>query len=92
MHVCAGRAHPFDHPSSPSMNRSRSTTRLAPHSLALIVLLAIPSREAAAQVRERPAPFDSVGRILAITPPAVITEQQLDFALDTIENSLRAAA
>ena len=51
------------------MNRSRSTTRLAPHSLALIVLLAIPSREAAAQVRERPAPFDSVGRILAITPP-----------------------
>ena len=51
------------------MTRSRSTARLALHSLALIALLATPSREAAAQVRERPVPFDSVGRIIAITPP-----------------------
>lgn len=32
------------------------------------------------------------GDVLAITPPAVITEEQLDFALDTIEQILQAAA
>jgi hypothetical protein len=55
-------------PSQPSMILPRPTSRLASLTLAL-VLFALPSREAAAQIRERPIPFDSAGRILAITPP-----------------------
>ena len=34
----------------------------------LLILAAFPTREAGAQIRERPIPFDSAGRILAITP------------------------
>jgi hypothetical protein len=47
--------------------RFRALFHLAP--LVLLALIALPLREAGAQVRERPVPFDSAGRILAITPP-----------------------
>ena len=45
-----------------------ASTRLAPLVLALLLLFATAPR-LAAQVRERPVPFDSAGRITAITPP-----------------------
>jgi hypothetical protein len=47
---------------------SRHRPTIALLALALLALLALPTL-AAAQIRERPVPFDSAGRILAITPP-----------------------
>ena len=50
------------------MTRPRHRTTILLRALALFVLLSLPTL-AGAQIRERPAPFDSAGRILAITPP-----------------------
>ena len=70
--------------------------------LVLLALFAIPPREAAAQIRERPVPFDSAGRILAITPPLAarlglappawpVSGDYVDVRLYTVDDSSGAA-
>jgi hypothetical protein len=64
-------------------------------------MLALMPAAASAQVRERPVPFDSAGRILAITPPLAarlglappawpVSGDYLDARLYVIEDSLRS--
>src|SRR5215207_4651849 len=66
--------HPFGSPISRSpvslrMTLSSRTTARRLAGLAMLALCTLAPRGAGAQVRERPIPFDSAGRILVITPP-----------------------
>src|SRR5829696_5005928 len=66
--------HPFGSPISRSpvslrMTLSYRTTARRLAGLAMLALCTLAPRGAGAQVRERPIPFDSAGRVLVITPP-----------------------
>jgi hypothetical protein len=84
------------------MTLPRHFRRFARLAFLLLALLAVSTRAVGAQVRERPASFDSEGRILAITPPLaarlglappawLVTGDYLDARLYTVDDTSGAA-